>query len=512
MKLNAGIIFEYLGKTFDAELLGNAGKSLNLPRPIFFMEDEPTFLPDRLYLASADHLPARPSIKDGAAIVCIGDAPQLYRYTGRCSVIHLKGHPDFFEVYLAIQTIYDRFDAWNDRVFELFRSDADLQKVVSLSSEAFERPIILVDNGFRILASSTEDGSEIPRPWSDESGRLSQYSMENYLSSNELHTDVREPMFLKIVDRNALCANLFDKNGVYIGCLSILTTEDEPRAGFSALASYLARIIEASIERNPAVLSTEHAARKGVLKNLIAGRPIGPNQRWLLESVPERRRYICVLLHAFDQEQRLPATFICNSFEMAFPGSYALSIDSGTVGIVELSAFGDNAEGRRETIDASLGTLSKSLKLTAGVSYGFSSLYDVPVYIGQAEAAIDNGSLMAPGGSVYHFSDYALTEMVINSLAGSPVESLVPESLEKVIEHDATSSISYLETLRVFLAENMKFSKVANLLYIHRSTLIDRIEKIEKNYGLDLHDPDTRLYLQLILKALEISEVVKKGL
>ena len=102
--------------------------------------------------------------------------------------------------------------------------------------------------------------------------------------------------------------------------------------------------------------------------------------------------------------------------------------------------------------------------------------------------------------------------MVINSLAGSPVESLVPESLERVIEHDATSSISYLETLRVFLAERMNFSKAANLLYIHRSTLIDRIEKIEKNYGLDLHDPDTRLYLQLILKALEISDVVKKGL
>ena len=68
MKLNAGIIFEYLRKSFDAELLGSAGKSLNLPRPVFFMEDDPVFLPNRLYLASADHLPARPSIKDGTAI------------------------------------------------------------------------------------------------------------------------------------------------------------------------------------------------------------------------------------------------------------------------------------------------------------------------------------------------------------------------------------------------------------------------------------------------------------
>ena len=512
MKLNAGIIFEYLRDSFDAELLGNAGSNLNLPRPVFYMEGDPTFQSDRLYLASADHLPARPSIKDGAAIVCIGDAPQLYRYTGRCSIIHLKGHPDFFEVYLAIQGIFDRFDAWNDRIFELFRSDADLQKIVSASSEVFERPIILIDSNFHFLASSIDESSEAANRWRDESEHLSQYSMEHYLSSNELHTDVHEPMFLKIVDTNALCVNLFDKGRAFIGCLSILTTEDKPRAGFNALASFLARIIEASIERNPAVLSTDHAARKGVLKDVIAGRPIGPNQRWLLETAPNGRRYACTSLHAFDQEQPLPATFICNSFEMAFPGSYAFPVETTTVGIIDLSAMGSSPDEQRAHIDAALGTLTKSLKLSAGVSYGFSSLYDAPVYIKQAEAALDNGSLMDPGKSVYFFSEFALTEMVINSLAGSPVESLVPEGLERVIAHDASSSISYLETLRVFLAENMNFSKVANLLFIHRSTLIDRIEKIEKNYGLDLHDPDTRLYLQLILKALEISDVVKKGL
>ena len=39
---------------------------------------------------------------------------------------------------------------------------------------------------------------------------------------------------------------------------------------------------------------------------------------------------------------------------------------------------------------------------------------------------------------------------------------------------------SYLETLKVFLEENMSYPAAAKRLYIHRSTLIDRIARIER--------------------------------
>lgn len=511
MKLNAGIIFEHLKESFDAELLGQPKAELALPRPVFYMDEQTIFQPNTLYLASADHLPPRPTIKDEAVIVCVGTAPQLARYISRCTVIRIAGSPDFFSVYLDIQKIFDRYDAWNDRLFDMFRTDADMQKIVEVSSEALGNPIMVIDRNFSILAASQEIDTEKARLWIDKNEQLSQYAVEKYLSNNELQTDIHEPLFLKGTDSNSLNVNLFDRQGTYIGCLIILIGNDEPRTGFDALAAYLARIVETSIEKNPAVLSTEHAARKGVLKDVIAGRPIGPNQRWLLESQSEGHRYACVTLHAFDQEQTLPATFICNSFEMLFPGSYALPHESTVIGIIELHSLGDDADEQRQRIEDALGTLVRSLKLSAGVSYGFSSLYDTPIYVGQAESALDNGGLMKPGESIFFFADLALVEMVINSLAGSPIESLISDELAKVVEHDASSSISYLETLRVFLAENMNYSKVAGMLFIHRSTLIDRIEKIER-MGLDLHDSDTRLYLQLILKAMEIGDMFKQGI
>ena len=43
----------------------------------------------------------------------------------------------------------------------------------------------------------------------------------------------------------------------------------------------------------------------------------------------------------------------------------------------------------------------------------------------------------------------------------------------------------------------------AHALYIHRSTLTYRLEKMQELTGIDLADPDTRLYLQISIKLLE---------
>lgn len=100
-------------------------------------------------------------------------------------------------------------------------------------------------------------------------------------------------------------------------------------------------------------------------------------------------------------------------------------------------------------------------------------------------------------------------EMLSNSLGGLPAEMYYPKGLKKLLEHDASSSVSYLETLQVFLNENMSYNRTAELLYIHRSTMIDRITRIERELGLDLNDPNERLMLMMLFKTMEIDELVK---
>lgn len=53
----------------------------------------------------------------------------------------------------------------------------------------------------------------------------------------------------------------------------------------------------------------------------------------------------------------------------------------------------------------------------------------------------------------------------------------------------------YYRTLRVYLEENLNATQTARELYIHRSTLLYRLERIREILDSDLTDPDELLYL-----------------
>jgi DNA-binding PucR family transcriptional regulator len=56
----------------------------------------------------------------------------------------------------------------------------------------------------------------------------------------------------------------------------------------------------------------------------------------------------------------------------------------------------------------------------------------------------------------------------------------------------------------------MSYTATARKLYIHRSTLIDRISRIEKELNIDLKDSDQRLQLEILLKAVDLEEVLRQ--
>ena len=73
--------------------------------------------------------------------------------------------------------------------------------------------------------------------------------------------------------------------------------------------------------------------------------------------------------------------------------------------------------------------------------------------------------------------------------------------MNRLKEHDDHSQVSYLHTLRVYLDNNLSVTKTASALFLHRSTLLDRLAHITAMLGSDLKDPDYCLTLGIILRA-----------
>lgn len=72
-------------------------------------------------------------------------------------------------------------------------------------------------------------------------------------------------------------------------------------------------------------------------------------------------------------------------------------------------------------------------------------------------------------------------------------------ALQKLLDYDRTNRSAYVHTLRVYLAHQGNVVQSAARLFIHRHTMINRLQKITELCSLNLNDYYTRIYLSLAL-------------
>ena len=78
--------------------------------------------------------------------------------------------------------------------------------------------------------------------------------------------------------------------------------------------------------------------------------------------------------------------------------------------------------------------------------------------------------------------------------------------IEPLREHDRTRRSDLVLTLRVYFATGGNASEAADRLFLHRNSMLYRLERIQKLTGLDLKDDRVALALQLGLLAIERGE------
>ena len=63
---------------------------------------------------------------------------------------------------------------------------------------------------------------------------------------------------------------------------------------------------------------------------------------------------------------------------------------------------------------------------------------------------------------------------------------------------DSSEAVSYTHLISKFFENNLNISETARQLYVHRNTLVYRLERIEKAIGLDIRTFDAVSYTHLI--------------
>lgn len=502
MKLNADLVFRALEERYPISMTGPKTAELKISGPELYLDNETEFLSNHLYLATVDHLPIHPHLHRNVVIIVIGESAKLSYYREKSCLMVIREKADFFGVHKHLCQIFDRYREWEEKLFDIFLKSADLQEIVNCSVSIFERQIHVMDASFRYLTRMEGQPREV---------RLDPQEISSYLKSFELATDRHGAVLLDIQDAQYLYINLFNDAGDYIGCIYLEGGSRPFNEGEKALAEFLGGLMERAIERNPSMITNEQAILKSALLNLVNEYPLTANQKWSLNMGRSGQRFVCITQHSANYFSRLPREYICGAFESEFPGSAAFAKENVIVCFLEVSRLADRQGAYYAGLNRSLKKFLAETSGIAGLSNTFTNLSGARIAYMQAEAAIENGRVTNPKSSIFYFRSYALVSMVINASGNLPAEAYFSENLQTLIEHDKSAPISYLQTLRVFLCNSMSYSRTAEELYIHRSTVVDRINRIERELEVDLRDPDTRLQLEIILKAMEIEDMVRRA-
>lgn len=142
--------------------------------------------------------------------------------------------------------------------------------------------------------------------------------------------------------------------------------------------------------------------------------------------------------------------------------------------------------------------------VAAGIGRPVKSGFGLAAAFREAEEAVVIGSRLNGPSSTTHFGDLGIMRLLTQVGRKSELEEFSREMLGTLETHDQKTGSELVKTLEAVFRCHGNLSKAAEQLSLHRNSLLYRLERIADLGGLDLDDPETRLSLQVALKARQL--------
>lgn len=144
--------------------------------------------------------------------------------------------------------------------------------------------------------------------------------------------------------------------------------------------------------------------------------------------------------------------------------------------------------------------ISPEGRVTVGMGRPGAGLPGLRRSFDQAREALELARRLFSGDTVLPFSELGVYRLLCQLQNSQELIEFYDQTLAPLAQYDASHNTELVHTLQVFFAHHGNVSQAAESLYLHRNSLLYRLERICEITGLDLDDMDDRFSLQLALK------------
>jgi len=109
--------------------------------------------------------------------------------------------------------------------------------------------------------------------------------------------------------------------------------------------------------------------------------------------------------------------------------------------------------------------------------------------------------------TIKHYDDLGLYRILaFEGLQGELLE-FCSDTIKPLIEYDKINNSELIKTLKAYFEFDGNMKKIAENMYMHYNTIIYRVQQISDITGLDLENGDSRLNLEIALKAIDLIKI-----
>lgn len=164
---------------------------------------------------------------------------------------------------------------------------------------------------------------------------------------------------------------------------------------------------------------------------------------------------------------------------------FVVSVDSRSVAVVKDVRSNVSDRELEQTAQTIVHTVNGEMMLNVVVGIGnvVDNIQDLSISFKDARMAIDVGKVFEPEKSVINYNNLGIGRLVYQ-LPTTLCQMFLSEIFKKKTIDNLSPDIMY--TIQEFFKNDLNVSKTAESLYVHRNTLVYRLEKVKRLTGLDL--------------------------
>ena len=179
-------------------------------------------------------------------------------------------------------------------------------------------------------------------------------------------------------------------------------------------------------------------------------------------------------------------------------GDYITAVDEKNIILIKALEREDDLDTIEKTADMIVDMMNSEAMMNVRVAYGtvVSELREVSKSYKEATMAMDVGKIFYAEKCVISYAKLGIGRLIYQ-LPVNLCKIFIEEIFGDNVPYDMDEET--LTTINKFFENNLNVSETSRQLFIHRNTLVYRIEKLQKSTGLDIRVFDDALTFKIAL-------------